>query len=198
MRAETDACRQSLVGWGPHGKEEQERADGRRRGTSRPPNVLLQCLALLPSCQAPARFSHSPDQQLIPWQGTGPKKRRAAPHPPVWSCFCLTSELLARTPAAGWPTPPHRARGHAGAPAPSPSGRCRANSCCDARKGRGEQGGCRRGVRGWQLPQERGASCRSIPRSTQHLLPCPCSRGPACLRASSGTSPTLLSPSRAD
>lgn len=71
MRAEIDACLQSLIGWGQQGEEEVGRAGGRRRGTSRPPNVLLQHFALLPSCQAPAQFSHSPGRQLIPWQGAG-------------------------------------------------------------------------------------------------------------------------------
>lgn len=41
MRAEIDACLQSLIGWGQHGKEEPARASSRRGGTSRPPNVML-------------------------------------------------------------------------------------------------------------------------------------------------------------
>lgn len=60
MRAEIDACLQSLIYWGQQGKEQAGRAGGRHRGTSRSLNVPLQCFALLPSCQAPAQFSCSP------------------------------------------------------------------------------------------------------------------------------------------
>lgn len=54
MRAEIDACLQSLIYWGQQGKEQPGRAGGRHRGTSRSLNVPLQCFALLPSCQVPA------------------------------------------------------------------------------------------------------------------------------------------------
>lgn len=79
------------------------------------------------------------------------------------SCFCLTLELPAWAPTAGQPTPPHRAGGHAGAPAPSPSGRCCAGGLCDAQEGCGEQGGCWRGGRGWLLPQELGCGLQEHP-----------------------------------
>ena len=83
MRAEIDACLQSLISWGQHSKEEPRRAGGRHGGTSQLPNVLLQRFALLPSCQAPARFSCSPGQQLIPWQGAGGKKGTGCSQPSI-------------------------------------------------------------------------------------------------------------------
>lgn len=96
MRAEIDAGLQRLIGWGQHSKEEPERAGGSHGATSQPPSVLLQVFALLPSCQAPARFSRSPGQQLIPWQGAeGEKGDRLFPTLyPAWSCFCVSLELL--------------------------------------------------------------------------------------------------------
>lgn len=83
MRAEIHACLKSLIGWGQHSKEEPGRAGGRRGSTSQPLNVLLQRFALLPSCQAPARFSRSPGRQLIPWQGAGAKKEAASSPPSI-------------------------------------------------------------------------------------------------------------------
>lgn len=84
MRAEIDARLQSLIDWGQHGKEERGRAGGQHGGTSRLPNVLLQCFALLPSCQAPAQFFHSPGWQLVPWQGTlGGKNGKSCSSPSI-------------------------------------------------------------------------------------------------------------------
>lgn len=52
MRAEIDACLQSLIGWGQHGAEEAGRAGGRRRGHQPAAKYAASALclaALLPS-----------------------------------------------------------------------------------------------------------------------------------------------------
>lgn len=47
MRAEIDACHQSLIGWGQYGTEELGRAVGRHRGTS---GHQMFCFSALPCC----------------------------------------------------------------------------------------------------------------------------------------------------
>lgn len=77
----------------------------------------------------------------------------------------------------GLPRQGSRAEGRAGAPVPSPCGRCRADGRCDAQKGRGEQGGCWRGGRGWLLPQELGCGLQEHPPTAPSISCLPLAAG---------------------
>lgn len=73
-------------------------------------------------------------------------------------------------PAERQPTLPHRAEGHADAPAPSSSGRCLAEGHCNTLKGCGAQGGCWRKGRELSAPPAAGMWVQEHPPSTQHRL----------------------------
>lgn len=123
MRAEKDACLQSLIA----GASTARRSRG---------GLAAGMEVALPSSSSPVLLCPRPTINSLAGWG------RAVLHPLFHLVLRLCEFRAASVGASAvrQRTTPHQAERHAGAPAPSPSRRCCADSNCNAQKGYGEHG----------------------------------------------------------